>query len=97
MVYLELLCRGYEVYVGSMTNGEVDFVAKNKQGLTYYQVSESTLQPDVNRKGIETAATNEMAIGQLRIIYTDLRLLRQIASTIACFLHYQNALITQIR
>lgn len=31
----------------SMTNGEVDFVAKNEQGLTYYQVSESTLQPDV--------------------------------------------------
>ena len=47
MVYLELLRRGYEVYVGSMTNGEVDFVAKNEQGLTYYQVSESTLQPDV--------------------------------------------------
>ena len=47
MVYLELLRRGYEVYVGSITNGEVDFVAKNEQGLTYYQVSESTLQPDV--------------------------------------------------
>lgn len=46
-VYLELLRRGYEVYVGSLTNGEVDFVAKNENGLTYYQVSESTLQPEV--------------------------------------------------
>ena len=46
-VYLELLRRGYEVYVGSMTNGEIDFVAKDEHGLTYYQVTESTLQPEV--------------------------------------------------
>ena len=46
-VYLELLRRGYEVYVGSMPGGEVDFVAKDARGLSYYQVSESTLQPDV--------------------------------------------------
>lgn len=51
-VFLELLRRGYEVYVGSMTNGEVDFVAKNPQGLTYYQVSESTLQPEVMEREI---------------------------------------------
>ena len=46
-VYLELLRRGYEVYVGSMANGEVDFVAKNEQGLIYYQVAESALKPEV--------------------------------------------------
>ena len=47
MVYLELLRRGYQVYVGAAANGEVDFVAKNGDGLEYYQVAESTQQPDV--------------------------------------------------
>lgn len=52
-VYLELLRRGYEVYVGSMANGEVDFVAKNENGLTYYQVSESTLHPEVMERELK--------------------------------------------
>ena len=47
MVYLELLRRGYQVYVGAAGNGEVDFVAKNEKGISYYQVAESTQQPDV--------------------------------------------------
>jgi predicted AAA+ superfamily ATPase len=47
-VYLELLRRGYKVYVGSMTGGDVDFVTKDAQDrLAYYQVSESTLQQEV--------------------------------------------------
>lgn len=52
-VYLELLRRGYEVYVGSMTNGEIDFVAKDEHGLTYYQVTESTLQPEVMERELK--------------------------------------------
>ena len=52
-VYLELLRRGYEVYVGSMTNGEVDFVAKNDRGLIYYQVSESALQPETMERELK--------------------------------------------
>lgn len=47
MVYLELLRRRYQVYVGAAGNGEVDFVAKNEKGISYYQVAESTQQPDV--------------------------------------------------
>lgn len=47
MVYLELLRRGYQVYVGTTAQGEVDFVAKDEKGLAYYQVSESTQQPEV--------------------------------------------------
>lgn len=47
MVYLELLRRGYQVYVGTMAQGEVDFVAKDEKGLSYYQVSESAQQPEV--------------------------------------------------
>jgi len=47
IVYLELLRRGYEVYVGALPGGEVDFVAQDESGQSYYQVSESTQQPEV--------------------------------------------------
>ena len=47
VVYLELLRRGHQVYVGTMAQGEVDFVAKDEHGLSYYQVAESTQQPEV--------------------------------------------------
>lgn len=39
VVYLELLRRGYEVYIGKNDNNEVDFVAVNEKGEEYYQVS----------------------------------------------------------
>ena len=39
IVYLELLRRGYKVYVGKVDDLEVDFVAENRDGLTYYQVA----------------------------------------------------------
>ena len=39
VVYLELLRRGYEVYVGKNDDNEVDFVAINEKGEEYYQVS----------------------------------------------------------
>jgi len=53
-VYLELLRRGYKVYVGSMTGGEVDFVTKDAQDrLAYYQVSESTLQTEVMERELK--------------------------------------------
>lgn len=47
VVYLELLRRGYDVSVGALPGGEVDFVARSAEGLEYYQVAESTSQPDV--------------------------------------------------
>ncbi len=43
IVYLELLRRGYEVFVGKVGATEVDFVAQNEKGLTYFQVSQSVL------------------------------------------------------
>ncbi len=39
VVYLELLRRGYKVYVGKVDDLEVDFVAENRDGLKYYQVA----------------------------------------------------------
>ncbi len=41
VVYLELLRRGYEVYVGQIGDLEVDFVAINSEGKTYFQISAS--------------------------------------------------------
>ena len=39
VVYLELLRRGYTVFVGKLDEREVDFVAMNDQGTAYFQVA----------------------------------------------------------
>lgn len=39
IIYLELVRRGYKVYIGKVDNEEVDFVAMNSKGTTYYQVA----------------------------------------------------------
>ena len=39
VVYLELLRRGYDVYVGKIDSFEVNFVAQNSRGIQYYQVA----------------------------------------------------------
>lgn len=39
VVYLELLRRGYDVYVGKVDSFEVDFVTQNQDGNHYYQVA----------------------------------------------------------
>jgi len=50
VVYLELIRRGNEVFVGHMTNGEVDFVAEGEDGITYYQVSASVLDENTLKR-----------------------------------------------
>lgn len=45
VVYLELLRRSYEVYVGKVGDAEVDFIAINSEGEEYYQVSQTVLDP----------------------------------------------------
>lgn len=42
IVYLELLRRGYKVYTGKVDELKIDFIAENKNGLEYYQVSLTT-------------------------------------------------------
>ena len=44
IVYLELLRRGYRVYVGQLSDGEVDFVAISLEETIYYQVAATTLE-----------------------------------------------------
>ena len=46
VVYLELLRRGFEVYVGRVDQTEVDFVAKSADGYQYIQVSATVRDPD---------------------------------------------------
>ena len=46
LAYLELMRRGYEVYVGDIDKGEVDFVAIKNNQTEYYQISATTLNPD---------------------------------------------------
>ena len=47
IVYLELLRRGYTVYVGKVDDLEIDFVAQNRDGLRYYQVALSVMDEKV--------------------------------------------------
>lgn len=45
IVYLELIRRGYKVYIGKTGEKEIDFVAENKEGFTYFQVAYTTREP----------------------------------------------------
>ena len=50
IVYLELVRRGYRVYVGHLQNGEIDFVAKKPHRLEYYQVSYTVMDDTTLRR-----------------------------------------------
>ncbi len=39
IVYLELVRRGYKVYIGKSGDKEIDFVAENRKGVQYFQVA----------------------------------------------------------
>ncbi|MCD8097457.1 MAG: ATP-binding protein [Lachnospiraceae bacterium] len=46
IVYLELLRRGYKVYIGKIGEAEIDFVAEKPSGKLYMQVTESMLSEE---------------------------------------------------
>lgn len=61
VVYLELLRRGYEVYVGKVGLAEVDFIAIGDEGEEYYQVAYTVIDTDGKTLERELAPLN--AIG----------------------------------
>lgn len=50
VIYLELLRRGFEVYIGKWDDLEVDFVAMDETGLSYYQVAATVRDEAVLRR-----------------------------------------------
>lgn len=54
IVYLELLRRGYKVYVGKVNDLEIDFVAENRKGLNYFQVSLSVRDEKVFERELKS-------------------------------------------
>jgi len=53
IVYLELIRRGAKVNIGKMGEKEIDFVAQDTNGITYYQVSASVLDKNTLRRELE--------------------------------------------
>lgn len=39
VVYLELVRRGYKVYIGKLGDKEINFIAENRKGIKYFQVA----------------------------------------------------------
>lgn len=58
IVYLELLRRGYEVYVGKVGTAEVDFIAIGDEGEEYYQVAYTVIDADGKTLERELAPLN---------------------------------------
>lgn len=52
LVYIELIRRGYEVYIGKNQKQEVDFIARNAQGIHYIQVSLTILDENTRKREI---------------------------------------------
>jgi hypothetical protein len=46
IVFLELMRRGYEIYIGKVGNTEVDFVVVGDEGEEYYQVAYTVIDAD---------------------------------------------------
>jgi predicted AAA+ superfamily ATPase len=54
IIYLELLNRGYNVYVGKTGTLEVDFIASNEKGTEYYQVAETVRQKETLERELKS-------------------------------------------
>lgn len=54
VVYLELIRRGYQVYVGKVGETEVDFIAQKPEEKIYIQVTESMMTPSVKERELRS-------------------------------------------
>ena len=54
IVYLELLRRGYEIYIGKIDELEVDFVAKTQNRTLYIQVAASVRDENTLKRELES-------------------------------------------
>ena len=50
IVYLELLRRGYKVYVGKLYTAEIDFIATNNESTEYYQIAYTAVEGDTLKR-----------------------------------------------
>lgn len=57
IIYLELLRRGYSVYVGKIDDMEIDFVAQNQQGNFYIQVAASVRDENTLKRELRSLQT----------------------------------------
>jgi predicted AAA+ superfamily ATPase len=53
IVYLELLRRGYKVYIGKIGDKEVDFVVEGSDGTEYYQVADTVADEKTLNRELE--------------------------------------------
>jgi predicted AAA+ superfamily ATPase len=54
IVYLELIRRGYEVFIGKIGDAEVDFIAISSEGEEYYQVSQTVLDEQTLKRELSS-------------------------------------------
>ena len=57
VIYLELLRRGYSVYIGKIDDMEIDFVAQNSQGNTYIQVAATVRDENTLKRELRSLQT----------------------------------------